>query len=308
MTAAVAILRTDQDQRVVLSTLCRLGRSLDCAVEDDHPSVSRNHAEIRWSEGKWWLKDLNSANGTHLDGVRLGAARVELNHGATLRLGDSAREWTLIDMASPRARAHASSGDSVEGEERTLALPSQDAPIATVLATPAGWIFEAEDTSCPVSDRAEVTIEDGTTYRLELPAMPLQECSTVGEAGASLRNLVLAFDESLDAEYVRIVAGVGANRIDLGHRAHHELLILLARARVRDRQTGIPETESGWVYMRELEQALRRDEGTINVLIYRARKALYAAGFADAVDIVQRRLGVGQLRIGSRHLILEGST
>lgn len=41
-----------------------LGRSLDNDVVVEHPRVSRRHAQLRQREGRWWLIDLGSANGT----------------------------------------------------------------------------------------------------------------------------------------------------------------------------------------------------------------------------------------------------
>lgn len=49
----------------------RLGRGEECDVRFSDPRVSSNHAEVLWEEGKWWIKDLGSKNGTFHDGVRV---------------------------------------------------------------------------------------------------------------------------------------------------------------------------------------------------------------------------------------------
>ena len=46
----------------------RVGRGQDCAVRIADPSVSRHHLEIYWDEGWWWAHDLQSQNGTFLNG------------------------------------------------------------------------------------------------------------------------------------------------------------------------------------------------------------------------------------------------
>jgi hypothetical protein len=46
----------------------RIGRDESCEVRFDDPLISRRHAEIRFDQGRWWLIDLASRNGTRLDG------------------------------------------------------------------------------------------------------------------------------------------------------------------------------------------------------------------------------------------------
>lgn len=52
----------------------RLGRGEECDVRVDGAPVSRVHAEVTWHDGDWWLADLDSRNGTFLDGNRIGKA------------------------------------------------------------------------------------------------------------------------------------------------------------------------------------------------------------------------------------------
>lgn len=51
-------------------------------------TVSRRHAELHAVEGGWILKDLNSANGTYLNGVRL-QKPMRLRHGDQVRVGST---------------------------------------------------------------------------------------------------------------------------------------------------------------------------------------------------------------------------
>ncbi|MGB8002680.1 MAG: DUF1707 and FHA domain-containing protein [Gaiellaceae bacterium] len=63
-----------------------LGRShnCDCVVIDS--SVSRRHASLRREGAKWWLSDLDSMNGTFLNGWRI-AGDAEVRAGDTIALG-----------------------------------------------------------------------------------------------------------------------------------------------------------------------------------------------------------------------------
>jgi len=49
-----------------------IGRSADCDVHVDHVSVSRRHAEIEVADGTLVIRDFGSANGTFVEGKRIG--------------------------------------------------------------------------------------------------------------------------------------------------------------------------------------------------------------------------------------------
>ena len=58
-----------------------IGRAPECEVVLNDHSVSRRHAELHRQLGHWLIEDLDSQNGTSLDGTRLSA-------GAALPLND----------------------------------------------------------------------------------------------------------------------------------------------------------------------------------------------------------------------------
>ncbi|MDP1650490.1 MAG: GGDEF domain-containing protein [Rubrivivax sp.] len=64
-----------------------LGRSPSCEVCIDSPGVSRCHAELLHEGDHFMLHDRGSVNGTHVNGVRLGAARA-LQDGDLISLGN----------------------------------------------------------------------------------------------------------------------------------------------------------------------------------------------------------------------------
>ena len=63
----------------------RIGRADDVEVCIQDQFVSRNHARVVFEDGKWWVRDLGSANGLFVDGQRVEAAHIEQN--LILRLG-----------------------------------------------------------------------------------------------------------------------------------------------------------------------------------------------------------------------------
>ena len=48
-----------------------VGRGLECAIRTDDGMVSRRHAQFRNENGRFVVEDLGSANGTHLNNVRV---------------------------------------------------------------------------------------------------------------------------------------------------------------------------------------------------------------------------------------------
>lgn len=64
-----------------------IGRSSDQIPLADN-SASRRHAEIRPANGAWVLADLNSANGTYLNGQRI-VTPAELHHGDQIKVGST---------------------------------------------------------------------------------------------------------------------------------------------------------------------------------------------------------------------------
>ena len=64
-----------------------IGRGSDQIPLTDQ-TISRRHAELRVKDGTWMLVDLNSANGTYVNGVRI-EKPLRLKHGDQIRLGST---------------------------------------------------------------------------------------------------------------------------------------------------------------------------------------------------------------------------
>ncbi|NEE11634.1 FHA domain-containing protein, partial [Streptomyces sp. SID7499] len=69
----------------------RVGRSADADVPLDDPDVSRLHCTVTVSaDGRVAVADLDSTNGTTVNGARVGGRAVPFAPGALLRIGESA--------------------------------------------------------------------------------------------------------------------------------------------------------------------------------------------------------------------------
>ncbi len=76
----------------------RIGRSPEMDVMLVSQFVSRQHAALVKRGGRWYLSDLSSANGTHVNGIRLRALfEVPLRHGDRVEIGG--QTFTFSDPA-----------------------------------------------------------------------------------------------------------------------------------------------------------------------------------------------------------------
>ena len=72
--------RHEVDKRRVV-----IGRSRECDIQLGDPNVSRRHAELRQEGTTYWIVDLDSTNGTMINGRR--QKRAKLEDGDTITLG-----------------------------------------------------------------------------------------------------------------------------------------------------------------------------------------------------------------------------
>jgi pSer/pThr/pTyr-binding forkhead associated (FHA) protein len=86
MPGVLTIREEGEARRHVFDQQAVVGRDPDCDVPLASHSVSRRHALLEKTTDGWSLRDLGSANGTFLGGVRV--TEVPLSKGASLRFGD----------------------------------------------------------------------------------------------------------------------------------------------------------------------------------------------------------------------------
>ena len=77
-----------------------IGRGRECGVRLDSADVSREHVNVYFQEGTWWLRDRGSRNGTTVDGREVkGAGPVRLTSGSQIVLG-GAKAGEKLTIAS----------------------------------------------------------------------------------------------------------------------------------------------------------------------------------------------------------------
>ena len=88
----------------VLNPVVNIGQGPqnDIVLEDD--SVSRSHARLEYKMGSWLLTDLESTNGTAIEGVRLAAGvPTPLSYASTVRFGGVKLQFREVENADPES-------------------------------------------------------------------------------------------------------------------------------------------------------------------------------------------------------------
>ncbi len=91
----------------------RVGRSSECQLILDAPTVSKAHVEFRRDGGQWLVLDLESRNGVYLDGTRVQRASLPPHATITLGYGGPALEVTIDTPPPSTTTATTSSSQDV---------------------------------------------------------------------------------------------------------------------------------------------------------------------------------------------------
>ncbi len=292
------ITRKSDGRSIRLGGTTTVGRNPGNDLSLPDPLVSGLHARISFRRGVWFIDDLNSRNGTLVNGDPLRRDKQRsLEVGDEITFGVKREVWTLTDLSAPVLFARATTGEEVEGDD-LLALPNDTDPIVSIYQRADGhWVAERAGELVEVKDGADIAIE-AVTWRLHIPNTVSETMENV-EFTPGADELSLHFAVSTDEEHVELEARLGERRYDLKSRAHHYLLLTLARARLSDAaDPELPPTAHGWLYQDDLATMLRLDDNAIYLAVFRARKQLKKAGIARSAGLIERRASTRQIRIG----------
>jgi hypothetical protein len=189
----------------------RIGRAVVDGLRLEHPSISRNHAELAFRDGAWRLQDLGSKNGSFVDGIRVGD--VALARACWLRLGDIYFEFTPISAADAEAEARGQRQRRASVSSRTARLDGLSQLEDLLDASLRGVVELAQ------CERGFVLLAQGGRFAvrasLALTAAQLSASAFSGSVGAirralDLRRSVVVNDIGLDpwlASRASVIAG-----------------------------------------------------------------------------------------------------
>ncbi|QQQ02897.1 FHA domain-containing protein [Lysobacter enzymogenes] len=184
----------------------RIGRDPACELRIDHPSVSRQHAELTHGADGWRLLDSGSKNGSHVDGIQVAQAVLERSE-AWLRFGDVLCEFSLHDEAEAQA------WQERERERRALSQ---------------AWTRRLEVGAAPPAEAAMAGDFDAAAAAADLPGDILR--GVVELAGCSRGFLLLAQGEDF-----LVQASLSLEHEDLNARAFSGSVGAVQRS-LRERQ------------------------------------------------------------------------
>ncbi len=209
-----------------------IGRQTDMALQFEHGTVSRQHAEILYQQGHYQLRDTGSSYGTYINGHKLSNAEsYVLRHDDRVRLGDLLFRFQLratgstsalpaaFNELSPSNTVFLHVRDSQLQANTTRAIPEQllnslsNMPTLVVLAQ------HAQPTIMPLENGKRITI--GRDQTNDLP---------VDDAACSRRHAELF--SAPDGFYIRDLGssnGVFVNRVKISnpyHLTHGDRLVI----------------------------------------------------------------------------------
>jgi pSer/pThr/pTyr-binding forkhead associated (FHA) protein len=90
-----------------ISGVTVIGRAPDCQIQIEKPGVSRHHAQLELAGEKMVIKDLESSNGTFVNGLRI-QGPAELSNGDQIRIHETLLTYkAAVPAAAPAAAAPA---------------------------------------------------------------------------------------------------------------------------------------------------------------------------------------------------------
>jgi hypothetical protein len=280
-----------------------VGRAPTCALRLDPRYVSAQHAQIRWTGQRWELKDLSSRNGTFVDGNRVEAGEpVSLAKGTRVSFGQAEEAWELADDGPPSVMAVPLDGGAPTlMSSEILALPSADNPLVTLYRdVAAGWVLEHPDESTQPIRNLQVFEAGGRWWRFCCHDDASLTTHATAPMAIFIRNLELLFDVSRSEDHVALSIRCNGRVVSLGAHERYFMLLTLARRRLADQETGLPDDECGWVCpAEEYPHDPRMAACQLALDVHRIRQKLSEHGVADFGNIFERRQPTREVRIGT---------
>lgn len=274
-------------------------------VADD--TVSWNHAQVWMEGGRVWVRDLGSRNGTFVNDTQVRGA-TPLEPSDELRFGLNQKAALRVPFG----------GELEEASIRVLKLEEVATGVQFMLQGNRFHIGSAADAHLRIEGVAEraatlMLHEDELWVGTAEEEFQVEVGQTFSVAGRTMRIVRAAVDHVPTVEQglvkypyearvsqngprgpeVHLTGPGGLRHHSVGNRAI--LLLLLARAVARDRESDVDEEEEGWVSDEDVRTGIwGRGRGTksgLNVLVHRTRKQLESEGF-DPWFIEKKRRGI----------------
>lgn len=170
-----------------------IGREPSNTIQIAHYSVSENHSQISFKDGRYFLKDLNTVSGTLINGKRVATAPLE--HHDKISFGN--RTFLFLTKSQPLPKqAHQS---QLSFNDKTVTISEEDVDPSELLAQ------RAQDAASAIFLQAEDEIKQPTNKRLSAH----QRLALLYQLSEKLRS-TNELDEILDKGLELILEAVDA--------------------------------------------------------------------------------------------------
>jgi predicted component of type VI protein secretion system len=183
-------------KRVVLQRDTLIGRSTQCNLRIASKLVSRRHCKITLNGRQVFVRDLQSSNGTFIDGRRIDAEQdVPLDSGSELSIGGV--KFVVHYDAPPADAKTASNGHATNGSNAAVAAVAGAAAVPQTGRAPAPPAVAASTGSrhsTPAEEPPDVALEDDDV----MDALPVGDDASEQSSGEILLASVDTEDEIAD--------------------------------------------------------------------------------------------------------------
>ena len=275
-----SLLNLQTDETVNLLALHIFGRHPTSSnTVLNNPKASRVHATITW-DGEFWSLQDNSTNGSYINGNR-----VHQNANLVLKVEDrlqfaslDSENWTVKDIDAPKSMLiPQTAGTPIIVLQDIAVLPDEKSPQITLYQAPGGlWVCESSTGTSILTNGDRIGFP-GNIWCFNEATSCLETVRIDTQATAAVADIMVAFKVSRNEEQVSLALNIDNQCFDLGEKNHHQLLLLLARQRIADTDSGLNQGQQGWLEKSHLAVLLKSDETQVNIQIYLLRKQVIQA-------------------------------
>jgi hypothetical protein len=269
-----------------LNTYHCFGRSTTNAdTVIDAPEISRLHAIIEWTDEQCFIRDISS-NGTWVNDKKLVKDSAKrLNVGDKLYFAKADENGFVVQELSPpqnmllaveQPTANVTLGPIILCDSNIL--PSKQHPEIALFFVPSKsqWYKEYLDDSAgiaySVSD-LDILNFANQSWQLKLNN-PTENTAHLAKPVLLAHQIRYRFNLSQDEENTELTITVNNEEFYLSNRAHHYLVLSLARDRDEDAKKGIDECNQGWRLRETIAKELGEDMPFVNTHVFRAKQQL----------------------------------
>ena len=273
------------------SPVVSIGRATDCTVRSNRKSVSRNHAEFRYENGRYEVVDLNSSNGTYIiidDRRQQISEPRSLSHGDEIWCGDFIlRFYQEGSDSAPAPGLGQSAGQSQGGVSGAQPAVQQGGVSGAQPAMQQGGGFGAQAVEEMDSSTAREEAPSGMHGGVDFGALS-QEPEPA--AGADPEELERLRDEKASIQ-------------ELADRQAEEVEKL--QTQLEELRTTLDEARNDADFYRDQADEIRRAKGKLEGELEEAKTEAQAAGDTAALEEELERLrdekASAEDRLGQAH-------